>query len=519
MSRLILALLALGIVVPAVAAEALQSIVTTQTTAMTNSYWAVPKTKASGDPAILYLSADMGQTWDATVPLPTNMIEPPAITGVAYSWDYIYVATDGEGVFRTDDGRGWEKWNDADVSIQYITGSVGEPVSVITEHGATFIKTADQFHNTFVQQYDVPLTATAISIDGSMLIGASTGNIFTFMNGELFDTTDGNSGRPGPLPGAVRDILQLPDWRVYVVEDSEGQNRVYTKPGYSLVGGFKRLNVDGAPLYIAAIARAYDGLAVVTAGDLQRLLYTCDNGESWTEIPLPIPSGVNSFVYEFGGCGSPNSHSHVRIATDDGGFFTDDEGAAWTAYGDTSSERTGSVRIADSDLGVQMISPSAINGGIMNTTSRFEIEVTNHGPERVEDIRVGLDFVTWRNGNTQGSSSYGTSVAINGIECSRDVDWLLFPHMTVQCELDALEPGESARIVWIHGLPDDAFSMRLEAKVDSHKLRDSHPNNDRLDFSPSVRSIDDIPNGSGGGGSTGVLWVLVMLLCGRRHRI
>ena len=155
----------------------------------------------------------------------------------------------------------------------------------------------------------------------------------------------------------------------------------------------------------------------------------------------------------------------------------------------------------------------------MNTTSRFELDVTNHGAERVEDVLVGLDFVTWRDGSTSGSSSFGTSLQINGSDCSRDTDWLLFPDMIAQCEFDALEPGESARIVWIHGLPSDAFSMRLEAKADSHKLSDLNSNNDRLDFSPNVRSIDDIPGGSGGGGSTGVLTLLALLLCARRRRL
>jgi hypothetical protein len=419
------------------------------------------------------------------------------------------VATDGEGVFRTSDGRSWEKWNEADVSIKFITGNAWEPVVVvITEHGATFSLSGGGFENTFVQLYSIPLTATVVSFADQARIGTSDGKVYTFMGDELFDTTDGVSGRPGPLPGAVRQIFHTADHRVYVVEDSEGRNRVYTKVDHSLVGPFTRLSVDGVPLYADAVNRAFCGLGVVTAEEPQRFIYTCDDGETWTEVPLPVPAGVNSFAMDW----------RLTLAADDGAFISNDEGASWIPLADTGSDETGSVRVANSDLGLHMVSPTTVNGAIMNTMSRFELDVTNHGSERVEDILVGLDFVTWRDGGTQGSSSFGTSLQINGTDCSRDTDWLLFPDMIAQCELDALEPGESARIVWIHGLPTDAFSMRLEAKVDSHKLSDSNPNNDRLDFSPNVRSIDDIPSGSGGGGSMGVLSLLALLLCGRRRR-
>jgi len=508
-TKIVLALALLASGGSAVAAEALQSVHTPLAADLVTRYWAVPKHKAPEDPAIIYVSLDRGETWDATVPLPTNSIEPPAVTGFAHTWDHIYVATAGEGVFRTVDGRSWEKWNEADVSIQFIMGGAWEPVAVITEHGATFAPSRSGTENTFVQAYSIPLTATALSFAGPTLVGTSDGKVYTNMLDELANSTDGVSGRPGPLPGAIRHIVQTPEHRAYVVEDSEGRNRIYTKVSYSLVGPFTRLSVDGAPLYADAVNRAFCGLGVVTAEEPQRFIYTCDDGDTWTEVPLPVPTGVNSFSMDW----------RLTLATDDGGFVSNDEGASWEALADTGADGTGSVRVANSDLGVHMVSPSTTNGRIMNTTSRFELDVTNHGRERVEDILVGLDFLTWRDGGTQGGSSFGTSLQINGTDCSRDADWLLFPDMIAQCELDVLEPGESARIVWVHGLPTDAFSMRLEAKVDSHKLNDSYANNNRLDFSPNVRSIDDIPGGSGGGGSTGFLTLLALLVVGRRRRL
>ncbi len=107
------------------AGTAIQSIHTPQSTGMGSPFWAVPKNKAPADPTVVYLSMDMGATWDVSVPLPTTSAEPPSIVGLAHGWDYIYVATDGEGVFRTDNGRYWEKWNDADVSFRYVTQGLG----------------------------------------------------------------------------------------------------------------------------------------------------------------------------------------------------------------------------------------------------------------------------------------------------------------------------------------------------------------------------------------------------------
>ena len=492
------------------AGTAIQSIHTPQSTGMGSPYWAVPKNKAPADPTVVYLSMDMGASWDVSVPLPTTRAEPPSIVGLAYNWDYIYVATDGEGVFRTDNGRYWEKWNDADVSFRYVTQGLGK-IAVITTDGATFTTQAYDFNNTFTQNHDIPLTATSVSIDTGIFFGTSDGKVYTFMNGDLFDTTDSQGSRPGPLPGAVRDIIKLPDYRVYVVEDSLGRNRVYSKSRLSYPGPFTRFYVDGAPVYIDAIADAAGGVGIVTSEATQRLLYTCDDGDTWTEIPLPVSSGVNSF--EMGGCNSPYPHWTVRLATDEGGFTSRDQGVTWTAYGDIGDDETGSLRTAHSDLGIRLASPNPDSAYVSQSTTRFELEVTNHGNERVEDVKVALEFVVWYEGSTQGVASGGMSLKVDGVECE--------PKVFSSCYIGRLDPGESARIVWINGLGANAFSMRLAAQVWSERLKDANPNNDGFDYSPNVRSASEIPalNNSGGGGGSLSLWMLVVLLSWTRLAI
>lgn len=493
---------------PALAATAVQSIHTPQSIGMGSAYWAVPANKAAGDPAVIYLSVDMGETWDESLPLPTNRAEPPAITHLASSWDYVYVATEGEGIFRTDDGRNWEKWNDADVSFRYMAAGQGGTIAAITEDGATFTAAGNGFNNTFTQWHDIPLTATAISLDIPTIIGTSDGKLYTFLTDGLFDMTDGQGSRPGPLPGAVREIVQTQDYRFYLVEFGDGTRGAYSKPSFSMPGPFKRMSIDGASIAVDFITEAAGGIGIVTAETTQRLLYSCDNGDSWTEIPLPVTSGVNSFT--MGGCNSSVSHWGVRIATDEGAFLSRDQGATWTAYGDIGGGQTGSVRIARSDLAIQMMSPGPNSSVIANTTSRFELRVANQGAERVEDIFILLDFTVWYDGSTQGSSSRGTSIKVDGVECEAVYDSLGIK--LGDCGIAALDPGEAAQIVWIHGLGSTAFSMQLEAEVDSTKLNDSNSNNNKVYFSPNVRGASDVAVDSGGGGGAFGPWLLVLML-------
>ncbi len=165
-----------------------------------------------------------------------------------------------------------------------------------------------------------------------------------------------------------------------------------------------------------------------------------------------------------------------------------------------------------------MVSPGPNSSVIANTTSRFELRVTNQGAERVEDIFILLDFTVWYEGGTQGSSSRGTSIKVDGVECEAVHDSLGIK--LGDCGIAALEPGEAAQIVWIHGLGSTAFSMRLEAEVDSTKLNDSNSNNNEVYFSPNVRDASDVAADSGGGGGAFGSWLLLALLvpCSRRWR-
>ncbi len=78
-ARRIVAGLALLAASAANAGTAIQSIHTPHSTGMGSPFWVVPKNKAPADPTVVYLSTDMGATWDVSVPLPTTSAEPPSI--------------------------------------------------------------------------------------------------------------------------------------------------------------------------------------------------------------------------------------------------------------------------------------------------------------------------------------------------------------------------------------------------------------------------------------------------------
>lgn len=498
-ARLIHGLLAMALSAPAMAG--MQEIHTTLTDIGQRVYWTYASEQVAGQRPVVYASLDGGETWDASVPLPTNEIAPPAIVGLAHSLDYLYVATAGEGVFRTDDGRNWEKWNDADVGFKYVSQSVQGSIVVITDDGATFVSSGGGFHNTFTQAYEVPLTATAVSLDGSTRIGTADGRVYTFMDG-LFEITDGEGSRPGPLPGAIREIVRASDEDFYVVEFGDGSQAIYSKENWAFPGAFKRLYLDGAPIAVDAVHSSGAGIAAVTATDPQRLVCTSDNGETWSDIPLPVDNGINSFALD--GCAS-STYTGVRLATDDGGFVSRDQGQTWESMGDIGSG--GSLRIARSDIGIAMHRPTPTNGAISNSTSRFEIDVTNHGAEAVENIGLYLDFfVYYSSGMTNNS---GTSMTISGGSCE-PVDEL--SGRTRDCLIDRLDPGETARLVWVHGIGADAMSLSIEGEIDSERLEDTNINNDRLLYNVNVRSASELSQSSGGGGGSMCWWMLLLIL-------
>jgi hypothetical protein len=162
-----------------------------------------------------------------------------------------------------------------------------------------------------------------------------------------------------------------------------------------------------------------------------------------------------------------------------------------------------------------MISPAQSAGQIADSSRRFEIEVSNRGPENVSGVVVEIEFATWVDIGLvlSPTSSWGEAATIAGQDCERDFD--SFAEEILLCHLDDLSSGESASIVLTQTLPDKTFMLRIDAEVSASFNVDRFGNNDWIVYNPSVVVGQALASqgggGSGGGGSLGFLTLLGLM--------
>lgn len=515
-AQILLASTLLSLFVPSEASEPLLKIYSRQGD-LSEPIWAIPANKNASDPAVLYRSTDGGQTWEVTNPLPSRTAQPAPITtmsSVKTAWDSIYVmvGTDGDGIFRTTDlGDNWRHWNDANVGIITIDGGDRSTyLGSLTSDGATFLtpNSGNEWH----QLHDAPLSVTALTQDGSTTtVGTSAGEIIEIDN-SYFVVTDLTSSPDGlivPLPGTVLELVN--DTRALlmaIVEHADGSRKLYNGSGVSSGAPWVMQEVGGSTEQIANIAGTSSSFVAVISEDPNPVLYvSSDSGATWTKASLPVSGGINDLDSAY--CSSYGCFPVLFLATDAGGFLSEDWGESWVALADTAAAGPLTGTIADSDLSIEMVSPKWGTTQVSKNTSRFEIRVKNNGPENVTDIKVTLEFTTWRDGSNFGSSSWGTSATIDGGECEKGYDDYSSPVWI--CTLSGLESNSSADLVLIHGLPADGWSMRLVASVDADKLRDSFSGNNAVEFSPMIRETTESAGSGGGGGAVGLFGLFMLL--------
>ena len=502
--------------IPAEGAEPLLKIYSRQGN-LSEPIWAIPASKSATDPAILYRSNDGGQTWEVTNPLPSGTTQPAPITSmssVKTAWDAIYlmVGTDGDGIYRsTDLGDNWTHWNDADVGIIAIDG--GERSSYLgslTTDGATFL--TGNSGNEWSQLHDAPLSATALAQSGSTTtVGTSAGEVIEIDNSYFVVTnlTSSGDGAITPLPGVVLELVNnTTTWLMAIIEHSDGSRKLYNGSGVSSGEPWILQQVSSSTEAIVDIAGTGVSFVAVISEDPNPVLHvSADNGSTWSEATLPVSGGINDMDSAY--CSSYGCFPVLFLATDEGGFLSDDRGKTWVALADTAAAGPLTGTIADSDLSIEMVSPVWDTSQVSKSTSRFELRVTNDGPENVTDITVKLEFTTWRDGSNFGTASWGTSATIDGGECTKGHD--NFSNQLWTCTLSGLASRRSADVVLIHGLPADGWSMRLEASVAADKLRDSYSNNNAVLFSPMIGDTTSGGGDGGGGGAFDLIGLLLLL--------
>jgi hypothetical protein len=168
---------------------------------------------------------------------------------------------------------------------------------------------------------------------------------------------------------------------------------------------------------------------------------------------------------------------------------------------------------SNADLSVRMVSPSINTNRIARSTSRFELEVSNNGPDDVSGLVVEIEFATWVDVGLviSPTSSWGESATIAGQNCEQARD--SFSDEILKCRLDSLASGESASIILTQNLPDKTFQVRIDAAVSASLNTDPNANNNWIAYQPQVDTDPtNLPASvTGGGGSTGLLTLLGLL--------
>jgi len=508
--------LMLAIGMPAFAAEPLLRIYT-NAGSLDQPIWTVPVSKgAPADPAILYRSTDGGLSWQTMNSLPSASVEPASIlniteVGNGIGATHLFVGTDGEGVYRsTDDGFSWQKWNDADVGIlALISSQENSYVAALTTDRATFrTSTAG---DVWVQIFDLPITASVLFQHlSNTFVGTEDGKIFIVRQDatDIEELTTGALGGLSRLPGPVRAMADMWFNPVVTVEHADGSYGLY-KSSSIAADIWHEVAVNGQHANAIALAANSGHIVILNAQPDLELLYSIDGAQTWNSATLPVVDGINELT--LGRCSEADCFPNIILATDEGGFVSEDGGMNWVAFTDLAAAGPRTDGGIESDVGIEMVSPVWETTAVARSTTRFELKISNSGPEDLSDVTATIEFTQWRTGSNFGKSVWATSgVTIDGEECDKSHDGHGDPiHI---CTLPELAANDSVSLVVRHSLPADATSMRIKAAVQAANLNDTFPNNNGVLFQPMVRAQTEVSGGEGGGGGSIGSFMVISLL-------
>jgi len=310
----------------------------------------------SGGIGGIYKTVDGGHTWQRL---------PGLLDGLSVVWiaihpassDIVYVATPELGVFKSENGGdSWQYLNEyatiadfANVVVQdpvnpfiLYVGTEGFGVQISIDDGLTFLSSVEGLDNYYVN------VLTFDPEDPAVLYAGTDGGLFRSANsGATWEATDGTDG-------VITDIK--------VNRGDRPRRRRMTTFG----GGVGFSEGEGYPFYfrnnglpslkatsLAVESTAHGERIWVTLQDGGGVAYSDDEGQSWISA---VGSGltsrnVNHLAVE------PDSGGKKWIATDDGIFFTDNDGVTWSQFSSGLPSEVPVTSIAiDPNSGEMMIS-------------------------------------------------------------------------------------------------------------------------------------------------------------------
>jgi len=437
--------------------------------------------------------------------------------------DVIFAGTSAAGIYRSvDGGLTWSPWNDAAIGIIGIAGSSLQERAVwaITTDGAAFV-TSDRGENWTLHSGMSHHAATSIGYGGNdtVYIGTSTGVLAVLRNdgtaGTYLLTISAINGELTGIPGTATHVSKNDhDVVMLIVDKIDGSgNALYREESPSGLY-LEEVEINGQFDSVQSLVAIADQVFIVNGGANPTLWVSDDRGDSWQARTLPVTEGIAGL--SAGNCSGLDCL--LYLATDAGGFRSDDSGITWSALGNILPTSP-PPHVGASDPTVTVASP--IGQPLVTGLNTFEVRLANLGPDTARGFAVDVELEVWDE-HAKGDYRHADSAMIGPNKC-REVSDTKYGYLRLyhRCWVDEIAAGESIIITLQQNLAASEWTAEVSAKIDFSFESVGELNQQNNNTSQNFYRADtfDVSPGESGGGSIGILPLLLLLslLIARKH--
>jgi hypothetical protein len=483
---------------------------------------------ATEEPTVFH-HAPFATEWEPLTAIQSANMEWTTVTSIHVdphfdNGDIIFSGTSAAGIYRSvDGGLTWSAWNDAAIGIIGFAGSSLQERAVwaITTDGAAFV-TSDRGENWTLDSAMSRHTATSIGYGGNdtVYIGTSTGVLAALRDGGtagyFLRTISASNGELTGIPGTVTHVSKNDhDVAMLIVDKIDGSgNALYREESPSGMH-LEEVQTNGQIDSVQALLATADQVFIVNGGANPTLLVSENRGDSWQARTLPVTEGIADL--SAGNCSGLDCQ--LYLATDAGGFRSDDSGVTWSALGNILPTPA-PPPVGASDPTVTMASP--LGQELVTGLNTFKVRLANLGPGTARGFAVDVELVVWGEYAT-GDYRHADSATI-GLNNCREVSDNQYGYLRHyhKCWVDEIAAGESIIITLQQNLTASQWTAEVSARINFSFESVGELNQKNNNTSQSFYRADTfyVSPDERGGGSIGLLPLLLLmsLLIARKHR-